>query len=43
LIKHDIQVKGTDFASLSWFVDSVHLSPYGTELLADALLARSIP
>ena len=38
LARREIQDRGTDFAAFSLFVDVVHLSPYGTGKLADALL-----
>ncbi len=41
LAQREIQEKGTDFAAFSLFVDAVHLSPYGTEKLADALAERA--
>ncbi len=41
LVQREIQDFGTDFAAFSLFVDSVHLSPYGSAKLADALLGRN--
>ncbi len=43
LVKREIRDRGTDFAAFSLFVDLVHLSPYGTEKLADELLGTSSP
>jgi hypothetical protein len=40
MARSEISRRGTEFAALSLFVDQIHLSPYGTELLADQLLAR---
>ena len=42
LAQREIQQKGTDFAVFSLFVDAVHLSPYGTEKLADEVMESRI-
>jgi len=42
LVRREIQNRGSDFAAFSLFVDVVHLSPYGTEKLADELLGLKL-